>query len=228
MPDIYPRRVWPVLPDEAAGQYLAPASGAFLAAVYDYECHLALIRHLGRPQVDKVWDYAADPLTSSPVTLAQDVMLRLRAHPLAAHVFVGVQYQASPFGVSAPDLVALGSPPVLRIVATLLDHATAAAIDSPGMRWDYQDGTLTPTVRVGEVDWVEGVVNPPFGSTTYPPRWVVSGVAANDAPGVAVTRPRPLNIGSAAPTLLRIRLQTTNVRILRACAWIMPEQVVPV
>lgn len=225
MADIHPRRTWPTLPEAEAGQYLAPASGAFLASVFDYAVHLACIRHLGRPQVDKVIDFDFDPLTTTPVQTAQDLWVRLMAPPHAAHVVVGVQYQASPYALSAPDLVALGAPPVLRIENTLLVHATGVAVDTPGMRWDYGDGTLQPTVRVGEMDWVEALVNP-AGTTTYPPKWAFSGVAFNDSPPVTITRPRPLNVGSAASSLLRWRIVTTNARVLRAVAWIMPEQVV--
>lgn len=226
MTDIYPRRVWPTLPAEEAGQYLAPAHGAFLASCFDYFDHLALVRHLGRPQVDKIWEYDYDPLGTSPVGLAQDLQVRLQAHPWAQHVWCAVQYQASPYGVSAPDLAALGAPPVMRIESTLLVHATGVALDSPGMRWDYGDGTLPPTVRVNGVDWVEGAINPGLAGAEYPARWVVSGVAVNDSPPAAVTRPRPLNVGSGAPGLVRWRIVTTNARVLRAVAWVMQEQVV--
>lgn len=226
MADIYPRRTWPTLVEEEATQYLAPMSGAMLASVFDYYTHLALIRHLGRPQIDKVFEYDFDPITTSPVNSTQDLQVRLQAPPYAAHVFVAVQYQASPYAISAPDLAALGAPPVCRIVNTLLKHAGAVLIDSPGMRWDYGDGTLPPTVRVNGIDWQEGVVNPGVGGDVYPPRWAISGMEINDAPPATVTRPRPLNVGTAAPTLLRWRLVATNARVLRAVAWILPEKVV--
>lgn len=224
MSDIHARRTWPTLPDPEAGKYLAAMSGAFLASVFDYYGHLVLVRHLGRSQIDKIWEYDFNPLTTSPVQEAQDLMVRLRAHPWAKHVFTAVQYQASPFGVSAPDVAALGAPPVCRVVSTLLTHPGGVALDDPGLRWDYGDGTLPPTVRVNEVDWVEGAVNPPFGAATYPPRWVVSGMTINDTPPASVTRPRLLNVGSGVG-LLRWRLVTTNARILRAVAWIAPEVV---
>lgn len=226
MADIYPRRVWPALAGAEAGYYLAPAHGAFLASLFDYYVHLACIRHLGRPEVDKVWDFDFDPLVTTPVGVAQDIRARIYAPPHAVHLVVGVQYQASPYGTSAPDLVALGAPPVMRITTTLLVNATGVALDSPGMRWDYGDGTLPPTVRVADQDWIEGAIN--AGTATYPPRWVFSGVAFNDSPGAGVTRPRPLNVGSGAPALVRLRLQTTNARVLRVKAWWLPEQVVSV
>lgn len=81
-------------------------------------------------------------------------------------MFVAVQYQASPYAISVPDLAALGAHPVCRIVNTLLKHAGAVLVDSPGMRWDYGDGTLPPTVRVNGIDWQEGVVNPRWAVTS--------------------------------------------------------------
>jgi hypothetical protein len=228
MPDIFPRRTWPTLAGAEAGKYLASAHGAFLASAFDYFDHLALIRHLGRPEVDKTWNYDYDPLTTSPVGSNQDLQVRLLCPPFAAHIFVAVQYHASPFAVSAPDLVALGGPPVMRIVSTLETYPGGVAIDSPGMRWDYQDRTLPPTVRVNGADWVEGAVNPNLANATYPPRWVLSGVDANDAPPAAVTRPRPLNVGSGAGAICRIRFVATNARLSRAKIWVLPEAVVSV
>lgn len=228
MPSIFTRRTWPTLPGAESGKYLASAHGAFLASVFDYFDHLALVRHLGRPEVDKTWNYDFDPLVTSPVGFNQNLQVRLRCPPFAAHIFVAVQYHASPFGVSAPDLVALGGPPVMRIVATLETYPGGIGLDSPGMRFDYQDRTLPPTVRVNGADWVEGAVNPNLANATYPPRWVHSGVDANDAPGASVTRPRPLNVGSGAGAICRIRLVSTNALVERVKAWVIPETVVEV
>lgn len=227
MADVHPRRVWPTLPAASSGRYLAAAHGAFLAAVFDYYVYLSCIRAMGRPQVEKSWNFAFDPITTSPVLTQQDVQARLLAPPHAAHVVVGVQYQASPYGISAPDLAGLGSPPVMRIEASLLTYPGGLALDVPGMRWDYGDGTLPATVRVAEVDWVEAVVNP--GATVrYPPRWVFSGVDVNLTPPVTTTRPRPLNVGSGTNALVKVRFQTNNARLLRTVLWIRPQQVVTV
>lgn len=188
MADIYPRRTWPTLVEEEATQYLAPMSGAMLASIFDYYNHLALIRHLGRPQIDKVWEYDYDPITTSPVNSTQDLQVRLQA-PLRRARVRGGAVPGQPLRDQCARSGGAGRAPVCRIVNTLLKHAGAVLVDSPGMRWDYGDGTLPPTVRVNGIDWQEGVVNPAVGGDVYPPRWAVSGMEINDAPPATVSRP---------------------------------------
>ena len=218
MPTVYPRRDWPTLPAQEAGQYLVDAHGAFLASMIDYMNHLAGCRHLGLRYARWSWNYATDPIDDSPVGESHDLRVVWPSGPRALHVFVGFAYQASRYASTGSELALLAANKP-RVDASLYNHDTSALLDDPGCKWDHEEGTLPTGVLVNGVELAVGqVIDIAAMGATYPLQYVHTGVATDDAPS-SITRPRPLNVGAAGGAQLRVRLQTTHVRIHYADVW---------
>jgi len=211
---IQPRRAMPAEPRIESGRAGIPAHGALLAGAFDYQAHLALVR---RREVHKTFSYSVDVAETSPIGEDQDLRIVLPSTPGTQHIFIAIGYQFSPYPENASDSTALGDPIVGRIDATLYNHDTSALIDDPGCQWDFAAGTLPSTARVSGFQPQRGEVSDlSVFDTVYESGLVHTSHRIRDS-AVAISRPRCLAVPSGSRGAnLRVRLETTNARVLYA------------
>lgn len=214
---VRPRRARPAVPGVESGKGGRPAHGALLSAIFDHQVHLS---HVRRRAVHKPFTYADTISTTSPIGTDQDLRVILPSSPAVTHVFIGFAYQLSARPVTVSEQTDLADPIVARVDATLYNHATNALIDDPGCRWDYETGTLPSTDTLqGVAGFVGDVVDITDFSADYGQGYVHTTHRIRDGLP-SISRPRCLTVpASAAGELLRVRLQTTNVRVLHVDVW---------
>lgn len=222
MPIIYPVETLPALPPAESGLHPADARAAYLSALAERDVHLALARHLGRHGVHKDFNYDDSPLVTSPIGVDQALRLKIHTSPFARYIVVVLTVQAMRYPNSLSDISALAGGVIID--ATLVDHATDTVIDDdtgpgPGVRWQLSDGTLPIAGDSPAIDPSRS--GPVLGNLvrSYPVFTVTTGWAVDDTASAFPTTPRPLAVGSYAGNVLRIELDTVNVRVLHADAW---------